>query len=178
MAKYHRKYFFGNCKQCEKKLVGSQQKFCSLDCCSKWWKINSKKKGPRKKHEFKNSGLLKCVQCSTTLKGGKRKYCNKQCMNKWKWANDPLTKKRYILSRETREYKRKIKTPYKKKVGIDRFKASCRCYAATKIKKISCQYCGTDKDLQRHHTEGYHLRSIKGVIVLCSKCHNREHRKI
>ena len=57
-----------------------------------------------------------------------------------------------------------------------KYKQECRKLAEELIPLTKCCVCETVEKLERHHSKGYKLGSIEGVVVICRDCHALIHR--
>ena len=142
-------------------------KDCNRELDRKNYKRNKQKILDRGKEYRKNNPEL--VKANWKKWSAKNKDKRKEYMKNYRSSEE------YRLMKQKHDNKynstHKIKSKVRTKELI--FKAACRAYADKHIKKIKCSYCGSTKNLETHHSEGYKLKSLAGVIVVCRECHRQ-----
>ena len=64
--------------------------------------------------------------------------------------------------------------------GFSKWKGGVsRMWARTQVNKISCEYCGSNRNLYIHHIDLNERNNlISNLIVLCPSCHRKLHNQI
>lgn len=124
-----------------------------------------------------------CPRCKIRERvKGKNKYCRSYCEvcikeyyqeNKEKIKRDSKKYKRIYRQEHKDRVRAYQKTPDRRKKQVIR-DFTRDFYKKNKIKKVKCLFCGSKENLEFHHHD---YNKPKEFIILCKKCHQKEHNK-
>ncbi len=146
------------CKNCNKKLIGSQRKFCSHSCAA----------------AFNNKGIRRhgkppsnCFSCGKKLKSYKNKYCNGTCQSNYNYKQYI---KHWLAGEESGIYNGKVvnTSVHVKRWLIESYGECCQLCNWAKISPKTGKI-----PIQLHHVDGDCTNGKpENLIYLCPNCHS------